>query len=406
MTIGYLAQMFPSLSMTFVYREVQALRAAGIHIETFSTWKPNPNELSSEAKDLVKNTFYIFPLNWLHFLLTHLGYLLTRPVRYLGTLLFCLTREHKSVKNRLRTLSHFCQAIYLAKEVERKNVNHLHVHFALNATTLALVVSRLTDVTFSFTAHANDIFVNPILLPEKINEARFIVCISEYNIRFLHNIVPCRETLNKTHLIHCGIDVDHFSPKKQSCNEQPIILAVGRLVEKKGFPYLIRACKILVDQGYNFQCLIMGGGPQKAQLKKMVEENDLSNHVHLTGVVFQEHLKDYLNKADISVLPCIVASDQDMDGIPNTLMEAMAMEIPSISTNLSGIPELIEDMQTGLLVPPQDEGTLAKAIAMLLDDKELRIVLGRAGRAKVVEEFEIKKNANQLLNVFNKYLNG
>ncbi|HXV96970.1 MAG TPA: glycosyltransferase, partial [Anaerolineae bacterium] len=403
---GYLAQVFPHLTMTFVYREVLALRAAGLEVKTFSTWTPAPNELSAEAKPLVGDTFYIFPLNWPQFLLSHIRYLLARPQRYLGTLLFCLSREHKTLKNRWRTLSHFCQAVYLAQAVERSGIDHLHVHFALNATTLALVVARLTGIPFSFTAHANDIFANPILLPEKIKEARFIVAISEYNIRFMYNIVPAQETLDKSYLVHCGIDVQKFAPPDQRpAQVQPTILAVGRLVEKKGYPYLIKACKILAERGYDFRCLILGGGPHEARLKEMVQAYNLGERVLLKGIVFQEHLGDYLKQADIFVLPCIVGSDQDMDGIPNTLMEAMSMEIPTISTNISGIPELIEDGKTGLLVPPEDEIALAEAIISLLENAELRHALGQAGRSKVVEEFEIEKNAHRLLRIFKSRLN-
>jgi glycosyltransferase involved in cell wall biosynthesis len=181
-------------------------------------------------------------------------------------------------------------------------------------------------------------------------------------------------------------------------------LAVARLVEKKGYPYLIKACQILAAQGYDFQCLIVGGGPQERLLKQMIEEFDLSKYVSLVGIVFQERLRDYFNQADMFVLPCIVASDQDRDGIPNTLIEAMAMEIPVISTYVSGIPELIEDRKTGLLVPPQDEVSLAKAIATLLEDKELKETLGKAGRNKVIQEFEIKKNTCRLLDIFRLYI--
>lgn len=407
MTIGYVAQVFPHLTMTFVYREVLALRESGLDVQTFSTWKPRLTELSDEAKDLVEDTFYVFPLNWVQFLLSHARYLLTRPQRFVGTLWFCLTRKHKTLKNRLRTFYHFCEAIPLAREVERRDIKHLHVHFALNATTMAMVVSRLTDTTFSFTAHANDIFANPILLPEKIRAARFIIAISEYNMRFLHSVVPSQRTVAKTHLVHCGIDVLEFSPPDhRPRSDQPIILAVGRLVEKKGYPYLIKACRILADQGCDFRCLIVGGGPQESVLKQMIVSSNLADRVNLVGVVFQEHLRDYLVKADIFALPCVVASDQDMDGIPNTLMEAMAMEIPTISTTVSGIPELIEDMKTGLLVPPQDEVSLAGAIATLLENEALRSRLGKAGRIKVIDEFESRKNANRLLGIFGSYIEG
>ena len=404
-TIGYLAQVFPHLTMTFVYREVMGLRAAGLEVQTFSTWKPDCDQLSAEARPLVSQTFYIFPLNWIRFLGAHCRYLLLRPCRYLGTFFFCLSRPHKTLKNRIRTFFHFCQAVYLALEVERRGINHLHAHFALNAATIAMVVARLTGITFSFTAHANDIFVNPILLREKIKEALFIIAISEYNVQFLYNLVPDQETAQKIHLVHCGIDVHHFSPSNHhACPEEPILLAVGRLIEKKGYPYLINACRILADRGYRFKCLIAGTGPQERLLKQMIEENELEDYVSLVGVVFQEELRDYLNRATIFVLPCVVAGDRDMDGIPVSLMEAMAMQVPVISTTISGIPELVEDKKTGLLTPPANAEALAEAIASLLDDEQLRVTLGKAGRQKVIEAFEIKKNVQTLVHIFKTYL--
>ena len=192
--------------------------------------------------------------------------------------------------------------------------------------------------------------------------------------------------------------------------ERPIILAVGRLVEKKGYPYLIEACRILASRGYDFRCLIVGGGPQEPLLRKLIgqgspadassAENDLSESVKMVGRVFQQDLLDYLEQADVFCLPCVVASDGDMDGIPNTLMEAMAMEIPTVSTTISGIPELIQDGRTGLLVPPKDAVALAEAIAALLDNNKLGYALGKAGRIRVMEEFEIGKNVDRLVDIF------
>jgi colanic acid/amylovoran biosynthesis glycosyltransferase len=409
MKIGYLAQVFPHLTMTFVYREVLALRAYGLEVDTFATWRPNEAELSQEAKSLVAGTSYIFPIRWTRFLRCHLQWLFRHPRRYIGTLLFCLRHSASSWRNSLRTFYHFGEAICLADEATRKEIDHLHVHFALNATTLAMIVARLTGITYSFTAHANDIFANPILLPEKIAAARFIVAISSYNADFLHRVVPDDETRAKIEIVRCGIDVEHFSPplrqpdrepQEEAQHEKCMILAVGRLVEKKGYPYLIEACKQLVDQGYAFDCHIIGDGPQAEQLAQLIEENNLGDCVHLEGVVFQEGLKEYLTRAEIITLPCVVAQDQDMDGIPNSLMEGMAMGIPAVSTSISGIPELIEDHQTGLLVPPNDATALANALAQLLSDGALRDRLGKAGREKVMAEYEIQKNTRQLLNIF------
>ena len=405
MTIGYIAQLFPSLSETFVYREVQALRTKGLKVKTFSISRPEVHELSGEAKKFLKDTFYVFPLNFSRFLLAHTWCLLTRPHRYFGTLWFCIMREHKTQKNRLRTFYHFCEAILIAKEVKRIGIKHLHAHFALNPTTVALVVSRLVEVPFSFTAHANDIFCNPILLKEKIRAARFIIAISEYNKRFLNNIVCGPKSLDRIHVVHCGVDVQRFSPQRyRKLSVKPIVLAVGRLVEKKGYPYLIRACKILVDKGYDFRCLIIGEGPQKGLLTQIIKETDLHEVVNLLGLVYQEHIREYFAKADIFVMPCIVDSDNDMDGIPVTLMEAMAMEIPTVSTSISGIPELVEHMKTGILVLPKNEVSLANAISTLIEKDDLARILGKAGRSKVKSEFEIQKNIDSLINIFESYV--
>jgi glycosyltransferase involved in cell wall biosynthesis len=405
MKIGYLAQVFPHLTMTFVYREVLALRASGLDVDTFATWRPDEAVLSQEAKGLVESTSYVFPRSWFNFVGCHLRWLFKRPWRYVETLFFCLRHTKGSWKNRLRTLFHFGEAICLAEETTRKNIAHLHVHFALNATTLAMIVARLTGITFSFTAHANDIFANPILLPEKLAEARFIVAISKYNAAFLQGIDSSEEMRCKIEVVRCGIDVSHFSPPAQRTSATKCtILAVGRLVEKKGYPYLIEACKQLREQGYLFDCYILGDGPQAELLREMVEENGLQDCVHLEGIVFQENLKEHLNRADIIALPCVVAKDNDMDGIPNSLMEGMAMALPAVSTTLSGIPELIEHNQNGLLIPPNDAPALAGALARLISDRALRQRLGEAGRAKIVAEYDIEKNSRQLLDIFQRRL--
>ena len=391
--------------MTFVYREVMTLRAHGLPVVTFSSWKPKDAELSQEAKPLVADTTYLLPVSAGKLLRVHLRWLAKNPWRYLSTLVFCLFHSATSWRNALRTAIHFAYAICLAEEATRQEIDHLHVHFALNATTLAMIVARLTGITYSFTAHANDIFANPILLPQKIKAAHFIVAISDYNARFLERIVSGEATRRKIEVVRCGIDVSHFAPPAaRPLAPKPTILGVGRLVEKKGFPTLVEACKRLKAQGHAFTCRIVGDGPHAAQLAAMISEYGLEDCVKLEGVVFQEALKGYLEQTDIITLPCVVAQDNDMDGIPNSLMEGMAMGIPAVSTTISGIPELIEDNVSGLLVPPNDAAALADALARLLTDAGLRQRLGMAGRHKVVAEYEIYQNTRKLLDIFHERL--
>lgn len=399
--IAYISQGFPSLTTTFVYREVLALRRRGLTIRPISTWRPQPGTLSEEAVGLIEETFYIFPLRWLRLLAAHLHYLVTRPRRYLGTLGLLTLFNHESLRNRLRLLVHFAYAVCATAEIERCQAQHIHADFALNAATVALVASRLTGRPFSFTAHAADIFVNPILLREKIAAARFIVAISEYNRRHLIEVAGENGVASKIHVVHCGLDVDQFVPNRERpSNARPLLLAIGRLVEKKGLRYLVKACHILAERGRDFECYIVGQGPEEPTLRELVERYDLTDRVRLLGALPQERVRELLRQADVFALPCVVGSDHDQDGIPVVLMEAMATGVSVVSTRLSGVPEIVRDDVSGLLVPPGDANALVDAIVRLWDNPSLAARLADEGRATVERDFDIEKNAGRLAVLF------
>ncbi|MCR4405517.1 MAG: glycosyltransferase [Anaerolineae bacterium] len=400
--IAYVSQQFPCLTMTFIYREVLALRRYGLTIRPISTWRPPAGVMSEEAVELIGETFYIFPLPWLRLLGNHLHYLLTRPGRYLGTLGRLVLFNREPLRHRLRLLVHFIYAVRAAAEIERCQAQHIHADFALNAATVAMVASWLTGRPFSFTAHAADIFVDPILLREKIAAASFVVSISEYNKRHLVSIAGDNGVAGKIHLVHYGLNIDQFTPNpNRKPNAVPVLLTVGRLVEKKGLQYLVKACRILVEQGYEFECLIVGQGPEEKMLRQLIREYGLGERVHLLGAMPQERVRELFRRADLFVLPCVVASNGDRDGIPVVLIEAMAMGLPVVSTSLSGIPELIENGVSGWVVSPHDEEELAGAMAKLLRDPHQRARMGAVGRRKVLEEFNIERSAAQLCALFN-----
>ena len=402
--IAYIAQSFPHLTATFIYREVCALRDIGLNIVTFAVWKPDTSKLSEESKSLVDSSFYVFPISWPKFLAAHLCFFFTRPIKYISTLLFVLTRRGERKKNRLRTFFHFCEAIYLATDMKRQEIQHIHSHYAINAASIALVISRMLDITFSFTVH-NTFFTDQIILKEKLRAARFIVAISEYSRDFLLQLVPEEDLKDKFHIVHCGVSPDRFlPPTRKATSQPPLIFSIAQLTERKGMPVLVKACRILNERGYDFQCVIAGDGSQRPLLEQFITEYQLEDKVQLIGVVFQEQLASYLSRTDIFVLPCLTASNGDRDGIPVVLMEAMAMGIPCVSTYVSGIPELIQDGQNGLLVCEKDTIALADAVQRLLDDEALRVGLGKKGRQKVLREFNIKKSATQLAALFEEYL--
>jgi colanic acid/amylovoran biosynthesis glycosyltransferase len=403
--IAYITQSFPGLTTTFIYREVLALREVGFNIVTFAIWKPNINRLSAESKALVDNSFYVFPISWPKFFAAHLYFFFTRPIKYLSTLLFVLTRRGETRKNRRRTFFHFLEAIYLALDAKRQGIRHIHAHFAVNAATVALIIARMLDISFSFTAH-NTFFTDQIILKEKLKAARFIIAISKYSRDFLLGLLPEEKLQGKFHIVHCGVSPNDFSPPAHKViNQKPLIFSIAQLVERKGLANLVEACHILAERGCDFQCLIAGDGTQRSLLERLITEYQIQDKVQLLGVVFQEQLASYLKRTDLFVLPCLTANNGDRDGIPVVLMEAMAMEIPTISTCVSGIPELIENGQSGLLVKEKDAVDLADAMQRLLENDELRRRLGRNGRQKVIQEFNIYENAAQLTALFGRYLN-
>jgi glycosyltransferase involved in cell wall biosynthesis len=400
--IAYVLQSFPLLTETFVYREVWALERRGLQVATFAAWKPDKEALSQEVKHLLDCTTYVFPISWTRFIRAHLSSLIKHPRKYLGTLILVVTPKGESLSNRRRTLFHFGEAVYLAEEMRVQHIQHIHAHFCINAATIALVASRLLDISFSFTAH-NVLFTDRVILKEKIRAASFVAAISHFTRESLVRLVPGDAVGHKIHIVHCGITPEAFAPlEPKPANDIPSLLFVGQLCERKGATVLVEACRILVERGVNFHCVIVGEGPQKAVVEDLVEQYALQEEIELVGTVFQERIQAYYQRADVFVLPCVTASNGDVDGVPVSLMEAMAVEVAAVSTHVSGIPELIKDGVNGLLVPEQDPPALADALQTVLEDDELRSRLGKNGRRKIIREFNVDISARQLATLFEK----
>ena len=392
---------YPGLSNTFIDREIRMLRQWVLDIQLLSIRQPHlQSVLSQEQRSYQREVTYLIPVRWLSFLGGHLRFLLTRPRTYLGTLLYLFTRPHPSARDRLMTLLHFSEGVYAAHLLRKQAVDHLHAHFVERAATVALVAGRLLDVPYSLAVHAGeDIYVHPVLLPEKFSEAKFAISCTQYNLDYLRDLgVPGLED-GKAICIHHGLDVERHPPATNP-QDPPLLLAVGRLVEKKGFEYLIRACRQLRDQGRDFVCRIVGPGPDRHKLEALIAELSMQDVVKLCGGVPHEEVIRWYDRATIFVLPCIRGTDGSLDGIPNVLLEAMAMELPVVSTTVSAIPELVQDQVDGILVPPRDEEALASALARLLDEPRLRTRLGKMGRQTVAERFDIEQNVRLVYDVF------
>jgi glycosyltransferase involved in cell wall biosynthesis len=297
------------------------------------------------------------------------------------------------------TVLHFFEGVYAAHHLRGGDWDHLHAHFIERAAVVALVASRLLDIPYSLTAHASDIYVNPVLLKEKLAGAKFVATCTGYNREYLSQF---GEGLfnHKLNCIYHGLELSRYHRLASPPPEKPVVLAVGQLKERKGFRYLIQACRLLADRGCLLECHIVGEGPLREELEEQIRQLSLQGIVILYGSLPHQEVIEQYQQAAAFVLPAVIGGDGDRDGIPNVILEAMAMELPVVSTLHSGIPEVVQDGVNGLLVPPADEAALADAIAKLLDSPELRFRLGRSGRQMVTEKFDVERNVMRLLGEF------
>ncbi len=397
-SVTYIIGTYPLLTTTFIDREIRAIRARGTSVEVVSLRRPT-HELSPDQAGLAADTTYIRPVKISAVVRHHAHFAIRRPVRYASTLLRLATGEGQSMRDRARTIGHFGLGVHVAGQLlGGETPDRLHAHFIDRAAVVSLVAARLLDVPYSVTAHASDIYVSPVLLNAKIGGADFVVTCTGYNES--HLVREFQEAAGKVTRIYHGLDLDRYEPGEGNDSAPPTILAVGQLREKKGFVHLVDASRALVDAGVAFRCEIIGEGPQRTELEHRIDELGLADHIFLRGALPHNEVIDAYRRASMFVLPSIVGADGDRDGIPNVILEAMAMELPVVSTTNSGIPEAVEHEETGLLVPPSDVTALAAALERLLADRPTAHTMGVRGRAAVVARFDADTNIGALYDRF------
>jgi len=422
MIVGYVLKMYPRFSETFILNEVLELERQGVEVRIFSLLKPNDGRFHASLAKVQAKVSYLpeRPMDELSLVLPACRNLIRRdPARFWKTLWYALTHPKDAGKKQ------FLRACVLADSLRSEAVDHLHAHFASSATTVTLLVHMLTGIPYSFTAHAKDIYlksVNLNFLREKMRAAEFVVTVSDFNQDYLKKLSedlrqpgwnqgwlqqPGQLQADSARIrrLYNGIDLVQFDPgpiRSAETNRAPLILSVGRLVEKKGFEDLIRACGLLRDQGVSFTCEIIGKGPRESALKGLIAELNLYDSVRLVGPKPQDQIVSIYGRAAVFALPCIVGEDGNRDGLPTVLLEAMAMDLPVVSTKLTGVPEIVDDGLTGALVPPEDPRALSNAIAALLDDPALCKAMGHKARLKVSREFDLRKNVTTLHQWFEK----
>ena len=389
---AYLFERFPSFGQTFCYREVAGLARQGITPPIFSIRNPRDEPPQEWDAHIVKRVHYL-------------------PEE--KELLDDVRRASKKGKlsqeiiaaldewGRRTDFLRLYQAVYIGLRLREMGIRHVHAHFAGMSARTAFWIHRFFPITFSFTAHANDIFAPrgfEIGLDRLVDAARVIVTETDYAARFLRERFP--DCADRVHRVYNGLDLAEFG-RADFSPAPPLVVAVGRLIAKKGFVDLIRACGLLAERGKSLRCEIIGEGPLENELRAQIEELGLQNRVALSGAKPQREVRQRLTAASVFVLPSVVDAEGGMDNLPTVIMEAMATGLPVISTDIGGIPEMVIENETGFLVQPGDAVALAGAIEKVIHDRLLGQRLGHAGYQRAQELFSIAKNVRDLCELIN-----
>src|SRR5438094_6870820 len=384
---AYLFERFPSFGQTFCYREVAELVRQGVTPPIFSIRKPKDEPPQDWDQRFVERVHYLPDEEQL-----------LREVR-------SASKKGKLTEGVISTLDawgrrndflRLYQAVYIGLYLQEIGICHVHAHFAGMAARTAFWIGKFFPITFSFTAHANDIFTPrkfEIGLDKLVDAARVVVTETDYAEKFLRERFPDRAA--GIHRIYNGLDLAAFVTAASSA-APPLIVAVGRLIVKKGFADLVRACRLLMDRRKSFRCAIIGEGPLEQELGEQINQLGLQDRVELPGAKPQHEIKEYLAAGTVFVLPSMIDPDGGMDNLPTVIMEAMAAGLPVVSTAIGGIPEMVIQNETGFLVSPGDVVALTDAIERLFDDIGLARRLAERGFQRARELFSIEKNVREL----------
>ncbi len=389
--VGYILKRYPRFSETFVVNEILAHEASGLDIDIFALRPTTDTHFQHAIADVRASVINLRygGIKAETFWKEIEAFFIDHPLK---SAVLTETTGYSAVE--------IYQSLLLARQVEVRDVDHLHAHFGTTAASVARLTSLLTGIPYSFTAHAKDIFhkdVDEAQLGRKIADAAAVITVSDFNVEDLGERFP--ESQSRIHRIYNGLDLNAYSysaPEERPCE----IVAVGRLVEKKGFSDLIDACALLADSQVDFRCTIIGGGDLKAALQTQIDDLGLQQHIEMTGPRPQKEVHRAIREAAVCVAPCITASNGDRDGLPTILLESMALGTPCLSTYVTGVPEVVWHDKTGLLVPEKKPEQLAQAIQQLFSDADLRVRLAKAARQLIEEEFSIHTNTASLRKVF------
>lgn len=390
-SVSYLISRYPAISHTFILREILHLKSRGMQIHTASvnaTDRPD-ERLTQEERDEKSLTWYV-KRQGVTGAAKAIGHcLLKRPGALLRTFAYCFRLGGTDARQWLYHLFYLVEAAIVARWMDENNSRHLHVHFGSEVATVGLLVKSLNRCRLSIYIHGPDEFydASKYLLEEKTRVADRIFCISNFARSQMMKLSDYRHW-KKYEVCRLGVDTDTFAPAKKTDAKVKTVIAVGRLCPAKGQHILLLAMKQVLDNGQKFRLIIVGDGPDRESLQTLTHALQLDDHVEFTGAVNHDEVHHYYQQADVFCLPSFA------EGIPIVLMEAMAQQIPCVTTRITGIPELIDDGVDGLLVAPSSIDELSDALQKLLADDTLRETIGKAARKKVQTNYNIQKNTD------------
>lgn len=395
MQISYLTGQYPRATDTFIQREIASLRRLGFEIQTFSVRRPDPEQLvGQEQTEEYEKTSYLLPINPLSLLFIHLSLLLSSATEYFKALKLAWTTCQPGLKGALYQLFYFAEAGLLAHQLQRQKIGHIHNHLADSSCTVAMLAARLGGISFSFTIHGPYIFYEPYRwrIDKKIEQALFVNCIS-YFCRSQCMLFSSVDCWSKLYIVHCGVEVSCFHPVTHSGLGNRL-LYVGRLAAAKGLPILLESLAMLKEACPKLTLTVIGDGPDRSRLEERVQNLGLAEQVQFVGYKSQSEVRNFFQETDVFVLPSFA------EGVPVSLMEAMASGLPVISTQIAGISELVEDEKSGYLVMPGNTEQIAQKILCLCTEPQTRQAFGNTGRHFVEQEFNLSQETRWFSEVY------
>jgi len=398
--LGYLMSRFPNLTETFILREIVVLALGGWPISIYPLIVQTQPVMHQDAAAWLGRVSDV-PFVSLAVLWTNVATAVRMPVRYLTTIARALWENRNSPRFLLRTAALIPKSVHMARLMRRDGIEHMHAHYGTHPATAAWIVHRLTGIPYSVTLHAHDLFVDRSMLATKLRDAAFVVTISDYNWRYLSdNVGPWAAA--KTLIVRCGVR----TPQRRAVAE-PLagarrleILTVASLQPRKGLHVLIEACALLVQRGVAIRSRIVGDGPLRSAIERQVRELNLQGVVDVIGLRTEAEVEQLLASGDCYVQPSIWLPDGKGEGLPVSIMEAMAAGLPSVASAVAGVPELIRPGETGWLVPPGNAAAIADAVAAIVADPEAARAVGRRGQELVRREYDLELNLRRLEQAF------